>query len=708
MDIRGYIGVDFGTANSHFAYCEIEGETTRATVIELDGAENRLSVPSFLLWELSDKPSRIPRAYGAPAVEEWMLADDDENGGSTNYLLTGAFKPDLATSPMSQEAAREFLAFARKNMEATHTPRGLERPGSWPVIVGVPAAISSEHRARTEQAAKEAGFDDVSCLEEPLGAVGYHLAAKQIDDDDLDRGVVVVDFGGGTLDLATVDRSGVKEPWGDPQLGGRLFDDLFFQWVVDASRVDLRDFNRGELLAIWWMNCRRLKENFSRHWKSKLAKGEAEFSNFKGRVETRDGSTFGSLRGVSLNDFLERAKSYQPSALAKDYFKQIHSPLQHLGESGPVDLLEKVRDVIAGGSATSHGTVILTGGSSSWPFMEPMVREVFGDCEILIPNAPECTIGEGLAMYNVLGRNYHARQDKAVADVGSLKSALDKVIKDATDQAGSDIAEEIVGAVMQVARREFHAWHLKGGRLADVEKLVTAGCRDIPAREIVAQRVTRLLPEVEEEGTWAVRNWLVRHGIKGDYEGLHLDSKVPVSNLILNVSISDDLAGSAVSQAAGLVSGAIVVGLFAVIAATGVTMAASPLVFLVPFLAAGVFMNKQYVKEQLLEYEFKGNALEWLQKLYSEDRLEESLSKGESECQSMVMDTVAEAMNGIRAEMDPLMNDALEEVRRRYGLLDRLSQIESIHGHSETTRRKILITSSISDQLGNTGVKEYG
>ena len=677
MDIKGYIGVDFGTANSHFAYCEIEGETTRATVIPLDGAENRLSVPSFLLWELSDKPSRIPRAYGAPAVEEWMLADDDENGGSTNYLLTGAFKPDLATSPMSQEAAREFLAFARKNMEATHTPRGLEQAGKWPVVIGVPAEIGQVHRTLTQEAAEKAGFSNVTCLEEPLGAVAYHLATKQIDDDDLDRGVIVVDFGGGTLDLATVDRSGVKEPWGDPQLGGRLFDDLFFPWVVDASRVDLRDFNRGELLAIWWKNCRRLKENFSKHWKIKAGNGEVEFSNFKGHVETRDGSTFGALRGVSLGDFLERAKSYQPSSLARDYFKQIHSPLQHLGESGPVDLLEKVRDVIAGGSATSHGTVILTGGSSSWPFMEPMVREVFGDCEILIPNAPECTIGEGLAMYNVLGRNYHARQDKAVADVGSLKSALDKVIKDATDQAGSDIAEEIVDAVMQVARREFHAWHLKGGRLADVEKLVTAGCRGIPAREIVAQRLTRLLPEVEQEGTRAVRNWLVRHGISGDYEGMQLGRGVAVKDLLLNVSIADDLASEAVLQAAGLVSGAIVIGLIAVIALTSVTLAASPLVFIVPFIAGGIWLAEDIVKRKLLAYQFEGEALEWLQKLYSLDKLEAALSKGEAECQKVVMDTVAEAMVGVRGQLEPLMKEALDEVRRRYGLLDRLSQIPS-------------------------------
>ena len=27
----------------------------------------------------------------------------------------------------------------------------------------------------------------------------------------------------------------MRAPWGDPALGGRLFDDLFYQWVLDQN-----------------------------------------------------------------------------------------------------------------------------------------------------------------------------------------------------------------------------------------------------------------------------------------------------------------------------------------------------------------------------------------------------------------------------------------------------------------------------------------
>ena len=678
MDIRGYLGIDFGTANSHFAYCEVGDGAVHASAIPLDGAENHAAVPSYLLWETTEDSKRRPKAYGVLAIDEWILADDENNDGNkSRYLLTGAFKPDLVSSPLSRAAAREFLAFARKNMEKTRLPPGLGQEPHWNVVIGVPAEIGSEHRKHTVEAAMAAGFDQVSCLEEPLGAVAYHLANRQIDESDLERCVLVVDFGGGTLDLATVDRTGVTHPWGDPQLGGRLFDDLFFQWVVDVSRVNLRDFSSAELLALWWIDCRRLKESFSKHWRSKAEAGEAQFTGFKGRIPTRDGGTFGALRGVGLGEFLERARAYQPSLLARSYFNKIGSPLQNLGVSGPVDLLDWIKQVLAGGPNKRHGTVILTGGSSSWPFMQPMVREVFGDCEILIPNNPDCTIGEGLAMYNVLRHQYQGRQQQAIEDLDSLKGELDKVVDEATEQAGQDISQEIVSAIMEISRREFHAWREQGGRLADVELAVSQACQCIPSRQIAQQRLTRLLPDIEKAGSEAVRNWLAQHDIKGSYDGMHLNTGVGVRDLTLNITLADELADAAVLKAVGYVTVATLGGLTAVIALTSVTIAASPLAFLVPFLALGIYAARDKVKKLLLDYKFEGEGLEWLQRLYSRNKLEEALRKGEIECREAISAAITEAMKGVRVTLNPLVDDALREVIRRYGLLDRLSKIKT-------------------------------
>jgi len=226
MDTRGYIGIDFGTANSHFAYCEQDARDARP--IPLSAAEGKPSVPSYLLWEIDDKPRRVPKAWGQIAIMEWL----DDAGQNDRYLLTGAFKPDLVTSPMSRDAAKEFLAFALQDMRQTRTPPSLHEPPGWQVIIGVPAQIGEAHRGYTEAAARSAGFDQVQCLEEPLGAVGYHLGNGSITDRDLDAGVLVVDFGGGTLDLSTVDRNGVREPWGNRRWAGDCSTICFFSGLL--------------------------------------------------------------------------------------------------------------------------------------------------------------------------------------------------------------------------------------------------------------------------------------------------------------------------------------------------------------------------------------------------------------------------------------------------------------------------------------------
>jgi hypothetical protein len=42
-----------------------------------------------------------------------------------------------------------------------------------------------------------------------------------------------------------------------------------------------------------------------------------------------------------------------------------------------------------------------------------------------------------------------------------------------------------------------------------------------------------------------------------------------------------------------------------------------------------------------------------------------------------VLKAVSETMKGVRATLDPLVDDARREVLRRFGLLDRLSKLNS-------------------------------
>jgi molecular chaperone DnaK (HSP70) len=190
----GYVGIDFGTSNSHFAYCNAEGDL-RPQTIQLAG---KPSVTTCVLWRWPAQEEGDILAYGAEAVEAWTGFEAQERAGC--HFAFG-FKPDLVHSERARRDAWAFLLKARQEVERAGLPRPLG-PGSMAVVVGVPAEIGAEHRRLTAEAARAAGFGDVEFVEEPLGALAFHLSAGDVTPAEARAGVVVVDFGGGTLDVA--------------------------------------------------------------------------------------------------------------------------------------------------------------------------------------------------------------------------------------------------------------------------------------------------------------------------------------------------------------------------------------------------------------------------------------------------------------------------------------------------------------------------
>ena len=103
--------------------------------------------------------------------------------------------------------------------------------------------------------------------------------------------MIVVDFGGGTLDVAHVDESGfLRKPWGEPALGGRLFDDLFFRWLIDQNPG--LELSPNEAMFAWQHECRQLKENFSNRWRTE----GPEMKGFKGKVDLGEGERLSPRR----------------------------------------------------------------------------------------------------------------------------------------------------------------------------------------------------------------------------------------------------------------------------------------------------------------------------------------------------------------------------------------------------------------------------
>ena len=110
-------------------------------------------------------------------------------------------------------------------------------------VITVPAFFNEVQREATRAAGELAGLEVVRIINEPTAAaLTYDLAAEQLER------LLVYDLGGGTFDVSIVQvEQGVVEvlaSYGNTQLGGDDFDQLFLDYVCDRfeaeHQIDLR------------------------------------------------------------------------------------------------------------------------------------------------------------------------------------------------------------------------------------------------------------------------------------------------------------------------------------------------------------------------------------------------------------------------------------------------------------------------------------
>ena len=467
--MRTYVGIDFGTSNTHVATCVDTGDGPLTAVpIRFGG---RPSIATCVLWGSSPTGEERVEEFGTVAVETWSQYDADER---TGRRIAFGFKPDIARSPRSRADAVAFLHKVCEgvlDIQPDCVNDGL-------VVVGVPAEVGQQHRDRTAEIARCAGFTTAVCVDEPLGALAYHLNNGSISPAEARDGVVIIDFGGGTLDLALVDAEhGLRAPWGDPALGGRLFDDLFYQWVQDQNAPFA--VNEHEAMAVWQSECRELKESFSRRW-SVVGDG---MTDFKYRIDV--GDTRKALRNASVAEFIARARAYRPSSLALRYFQAFGLPAP-LAVDGPIDLLASIRRTMQRGGEDAanrarFSKVVLTGGSSEWPFMRGIAAEVFGvhpQTGILRSDDPDTTIGAGLALYTALKSRHEVRRASIAASRPKARDALAEAVSARLDRFADRLALAIVNAIMPRIDAVFMAWYHHGGSLKGAEEKVARICAE--------------------------------------------------------------------------------------------------------------------------------------------------------------------------------------------------------------------------------------
>src|ERR1019366_249668 len=239
---RYLIGIDLGTTNSAVAFVD-----TRESANETDSSGIRVFevaqltslgevraeplLPSFLYFptadELESGAVNLPweeqpfSIAGVMARDQGALVPGRQVSSAKSWLCQGAVDrtadilpreaepPEPMVSPV--EASTRYLAHLRNAwnyaMAADDDVDPQRLFENQDIVLTVPASFDEEARELTVDAARQAGLQNLTLLEEPLAAfyawvaVHQHALSEQLRDLDL---VLICDIGGGTSDFSLV------------------------------------------------------------------------------------------------------------------------------------------------------------------------------------------------------------------------------------------------------------------------------------------------------------------------------------------------------------------------------------------------------------------------------------------------------------------------------------------------------------------------
>ncbi len=239
-DSRYLIGIDLGTTNSVVAYLDTAAGAPESAagirvfdvpqVVAPGEVRSLPALPSFLYFptdaELSsgafDLPWQERQSYivGASAREHGALVPGRQVASAKSWLCQQAVDrtadilpretepPEPKISPV--EASARYLMHLRDAWNHAIAAEGTIVEALFQnqnIVLTVPASFDEEARELTVEAARRAGLESLTLLEEPLAAFYAWVAkhqrelAAQVEEGDL---VLICDIGGGTSDFSLV------------------------------------------------------------------------------------------------------------------------------------------------------------------------------------------------------------------------------------------------------------------------------------------------------------------------------------------------------------------------------------------------------------------------------------------------------------------------------------------------------------------------
>ena len=674
--MRRYIGIDFGTSNTHTAICT---EDPEANALRVEPAKvfGESSFSTCILWKEPANQEADFESFGSKAEEDWALKDEEERN---QFRLVYGFKPNIAGNlPANREAyfyACTFLSKICKSL--SEDDQNLIRQGI--AVIGVPAEIGKDHIDTTVKVAREAGFAIVECIEEPFGALASHLSDGSLKLEDAQTGVAVVDFGGGTFDVALVNSEenssrGLSRSWGDPTLGGQLFDDLFYQWINEKNGGSIyNDMSEFEKKIIWMSECRKIKEAFSVQWAMKEASDfKGRKVDFKGRIETNKNKIW--VKDLSIDEFKERAKHYTPSRLSRKHFEE-HGKTGRIVSSDPINLFEWILDTLQGGLQGIEGLrrpkkIILTGGSASWPFMRSLVAQAFEIDPIegiLKSNHPAITIGSGLALYIGLRARHRTLIENIQSARPSFREQLKSKLAKRFEAFEVETANRVLDNVMPDIKKAVDQWYNKGGKLRTLEVQIERSCKEKENFnfETIKSECNKLNNDIKKYIRDHLNLLLKEHGIRKSIDkyfediSYNPDSSTSDGEIVSKISNSFGELAESITTVTGLVVAAVIIKIkLALILALAILHPIAAMIVAIGALAALVGLGseaKEWAEEKVKDFSFSGLSLSALQWWISPASLAEKLNSGRADAQLQIRNSIRKTISNARDEKGNSLN----------------------------------------------------
>src|SRR6516162_3151987 len=248
------IGIDLGTTNSALAWVDpAEAEDLNFPPIHIfevpqlvapGKTEPRRTLPSFMFLEDGRPVGLYAREQGAlvptrlvHSAKSWLSNPDVDR--TAKILPWDSQETGRVLSPV--EVSTRFLAKFREEWDRARGVPLAEQD----IVLTVPASFDEEARELTVQAAREAGIERLTLLEEPAAAfyswIAHNLteSRKKLFDGQV---VLVCDVGGGTSDfsLIRVSREGDLVNFTRTAVGKHLLLggdnlDLTLAWLVETK-----------------------------------------------------------------------------------------------------------------------------------------------------------------------------------------------------------------------------------------------------------------------------------------------------------------------------------------------------------------------------------------------------------------------------------------------------------------------------------------